>query len=90
MSRAAPPPAALIPPIVAIALGEEEDRSPVAMAVRQALDHLEVKGHRLRGPIAWIWVGERSRDALVFGLDAQDTAFIYEILDQIAAVEEQE
>lgn len=73
---------------MALALGEEDEHSPVAHAVRQTLSLLEAQGHRLRGPIAWIWVGERSRDGLVFGLDAQDTAFIYAILDQIAIVEE--
>jgi len=75
---------------VALALGEEDEHSPVAKAVRQALGHLEAQGHRLRGPVAWILVGERSRDALVVGLDAQDTAFISAILDQIATVEEGE
>jgi len=71
--------APLIAAIAAIAAGDEEQRP----AVEQALAELEGQGWMLRGPVARIWQGERERDALVEGLDAQHTLFVERILELI-------
>ena len=69
--------APLLATIAAIAVGNEAQRP----AVEQALAQLEQQGWMLRGPVAQIWQGEREREALVEGLDAQHTLLVERILE---------
>jgi len=69
--------APLIAAIARIAAGDDGQRA----AVEQSLAQLEQQGGMLRGPVAQIWQGERERDALVEGLDAQDTLLVERILE---------
>jgi hypothetical protein len=55
--------------------------------VEQTLAQLEQNGWMLHGPVERIWAGERDRDALVAGLDEQDTALIDRVLDLVGAYE---
>ena len=74
------PTAALAPLLAAIARIAAGDNGPRA-AVEQSLAQLEQQGGMLRGPVAQIWQGKRDRDALVEGLDAQDTLLVERILE---------
>ena len=69
----------LLAAIARIAAGDDGPRQ----AVEQSLAQLEQQGGMLRGPVARIWQGERERDALVEGLDAQHTLFVERILELI-------
>jgi len=71
--------APLLAAIAAIADGNEEQRP----AVEQSLAQLEDQGWMLRGPVARICQGERDRDALVEGLDVQETLLVERILELI-------
>jgi len=66
--------------IARVALGDDGPRA----AIEQALAQLEAKGWRLSAAVARILAGERERDALVAGLDAQDTALIDRVLALVA------
>ena len=70
----------LLVAIARVALGDDGPRA----AIEQALAQLEAKGWRLSAAVARIWAGERERDALVAGLDAQDTALIDRVLALVA------
>ncbi|MBP1468882.1 tetratricopeptide repeat protein, partial [Candidatus Chloroploca sp. M-50] len=67
---------ALLGAIAAVATGDDAPRQEVTAA----LAHLEQQGLRLREPVERIWAGEREREALVAGLDEQDTALIERVL----------
>ncbi len=66
-----------------MAAGEDGPRA----AVEAELAELEEGGWMLRGPVARLWAGERGRDALVAGLDEQDTRLIERALELALAYE---
>jgi len=74
------PTATLAPLLAAIARITAGDDGP-RQAVELSLAQLEQQGGMLRGPVARIWQGERERDTLVEGLDAQNTLLVERILE---------
>jgi tetratricopeptide (TPR) repeat protein len=71
--------APLLEGIAAVARGDDSDRAEIELA----LEDLERKGWRLRGPVAAIWRGERRPDPLTQGLDPLDRALVEQILTLI-------
>ncbi len=71
--------------IAAVARGDEGPRE----AVVAELARMEQGGWMLRGPVERIWAGERDRDALVEGLDEQDTLLVERVLELIDAPAEE-
>ncbi|RRR73445.1 MAG: tetratricopeptide repeat protein [Candidatus Viridilinea halotolerans] len=75
--------AALLRDIARVAIGYAGPRAGVV----QTLAQMEQSGWMLRGPVERIWQGERDRDTLVAGLDAQDTSLIERVLALVDAYE---
>jgi hypothetical protein len=73
--------APLLHAIARVAAGDDRPRD----AVSAELAEFAEAGWQLHEPVARIWAGERDRDALVAGLDDQDTLLIERVLDLIAA-----
>ena len=75
--------ASVLADIAAIALGNDTLRSVVTPRLAQ----LEQNGWQLREPVERIWSGERDRDRLMAGLNAQETLLIERVLDLVRALE---
>lgn len=68
------------PLLQAIAAGDAAQRAAIA----PVLADLERKGWHLQGPVRRLWAGERDAEALVAGLDAQDSAMVRRLLEILA------
>ena len=75
--------APLLNAIAIVAAGDDGLRQAVAAELGQ----LQQNGWMLRAPVERIWAGKRDHDALVAGLDAQDTLLIERVLALLEAYE---
>ena len=62
---------------IATAVNDESLRGQI----ESELPDLEQKGWRLTEPVHRIWAGERDAEALIAGLDQQDTALVRRVLE---------
>jgi hypothetical protein len=71
----------LLQDIAAVAQGTSIDKAEI----ERTLDDLESKGWRLRKAVQKIWQGQRSAQALTYGLDELDAQIIRRVLEILAA-----